>query len=91
MEPIGAWDELVKQGPLVAFMALVIYFGGKYIKSVLDKSAERETARETRYNQLVDATISQAQSNVETVVRALVGNTAVLERVERKLDEPSNH
>lgn len=87
MDATTAWDIIIKQSPLIAFMALVIYYGMKYISKTLNDAAVRETAREQRYNALVDNMMSSAEQRTESVVKALVANTAVMERVERKLDD----
>lgn len=86
-EPVGAWKAIIDQGPLCAFMLLVIYFGAKFLKKILDDAAARENAREIRYNQLVDKSIENADERTKSVTEALVGTKAVLERVERKLNE----
>lgn len=91
MEPVGAFDLLIKQGPLIAFMCLVIFYGAKYIKSTLEAAEKREAEREARYNTMTDAMLTLSTKQTETVTTALVGNTEVLKRVERKLDEDPAH
>jgi cytochrome c553 len=86
MEPVGAWDIVIKQGPLVAFMAIVIFFSAKYISKTLEDAKQREDDRETRYNTLVDKLMDVQTKQVEAVTSALVANTGVMERVERKLN-----
>lgn len=90
MDATTAWDVIIKQSPLIAFMALVIFYGMKYISKTLNDAAIRETAREQRYNTLVDNMMSSAEQRTESVVKALVANTAVMERVEKKLDESTH-
>ena len=86
-EPIGVWEQIVNQGPLFAFMALVIWAAVKHIRKTLDDADEREKARETRYNQLIDKTLETASKQTTAVTEALVGNTEVLRRVEQKLND----
>ena len=86
MDPVtGAWQIVYQQGPLFAFMAIVIYFGAKYIRGQQDKSDTREADREKRYNELVDKMLNMQSGQVQTLTEALSANTAVMERVERKL------
>lgn len=90
MEPTGAWEELIKQGPLVAFMVIVIFFGAKFVKKMLDDQTARETAREARYNQLIDKSLENAEKQATSLTTVVANNTAVLQRVEVKLNEKSN-
>lgn len=85
--PVTAWQEIVNQGPLFGFMALVIWGCVKYLKQTLDDANAREAAREVRYNQLVDKTLETAATQTKAVTEALVGNTEVLRRVEQQLDK----
>lgn len=85
--PVGAWEQIVNQGPLFGFMALVIWACVKYVKKTLEDSDKREVARELRYNQLVDKTLETAATQTKAVTEALVGNTEVLRRVEQKLND----
>ena len=103
MEPqtsISIWDQLASQGPIVLILCLAIYFGAKYVVKERDKIEARETARlvnataredarEARYNTLVDKLIDVQGNQVQAVTSALVGNTSVLQRVERKLESPN--
>jgi len=86
MEPMGAWNQIIDQGPLFGFMALVIWAAVNHIRKTLDDSDEREKARETRYNQLIDKTLETATQQTMAVTEALVGNTEILRRVEQKLN-----
>ena len=85
--PVGAWEQIINQGPLFAFMALVVWACVTHIRKTLNDADERETARETRYNLLVDKTLETASGQTKAVTEALVGNTEVLRRVEQKLNE----
>lgn len=87
MDPIGAWQEIINQGPLFAFMALIIWAGVKYVRKTLEDADEREKGRELRYNQLIDKTLETATAQTKAVTEALVGNTEVLRRVEQKLND----
>lgn len=91
------WGQFIAQGPLVLVLCLAIYFGARYVVREKEKAetreqqrvelaTKREDARESRYNQLVDKLIDVQGNQVQAVTSALVGNTTVLERVERKLD-----
>lgn len=93
----SAWQEIVNQGPLFAFMAIVIWAGAKFINSHLAKaetkeiareaaSLKREEDREARYNQLVDKIIIVQGEQTVAVTAALTASTTVMERVEKKLD-----
>jgi hypothetical protein len=68
-------------------MAIVIWAGATYIRNTLKTADEREAAREVRYNTLVDKSLETAAMQTKAVTEALVGNTEILRRVERKLDE----
>ncbi len=83
-------SQIGQQGVLFAGMALVIIALGRYVKASLDAAAKRENEREDRYNTLTDAMMTLSSKQVESVTTALVGNTEVLRRVERKLDETSH-
>lgn len=86
MEPInGAWQVLINQGPVVAILVIALYFGAKYLKQMLDRRDAAEDLREKRYNELVDKMLSMQQGQVTVLTEALTANTAVMERVERKL------
>lgn len=103
MEPqtsISIWEQIAAQGPLVLLLCVAIFFGARYIVKERDKveakekgreeqAVARENAREARYNALVDKLIDVQGNQVQAVTTALVGNTAVLQRVERKLDVPN--
>lgn len=103
MEPqvaITILDGIKEQGFIVLILCLAIYFGAKYVVKERDKieareaarqdiATKREDARELRYNQLVDKLIDVQGNQVQAVTTALVGNTAVLQRVERKLEVPN--
>lgn len=103
MEPqvaMSIWDGVKEQGFIVLILCLAIYFGAKYVVKERDKieakeaarldlSTKREDAREQRYNALVDKLIDVQSNQVQAVTSALVGNTAVLQRVERKLEAPN--
>ena len=80
-------SQIGQQGVLFAGMAVVIIALARYVKSSLDAAAKRENEREERYNTLTDAMMTLSSKQVESVTAALVGNTEVLRRVERKLDE----
>lgn len=86
MDPTGAWQEIINQGPLFAFMAIALWVVVKFGKSLMDKSDKREDEREARYNQLMDKLVIVQTEQVVTVTAALTACTAVMERVERKLD-----
>lgn len=86
MELTGAWQPIIDQGPLFAFMAITIGAAIKYIKHTLEETEEREKAREVRYNQLIDKTLETASTQTRAVTEALVGNTEILRRVEHKLN-----
>ena len=77
---------IVEQGPLFAFMVIALYAAAKFIQSTLAKSDVRETERETRYNTLMDKLITVQTEQVSAVTTALVANTEVMKRVERKLE-----
>lgn len=87
MEPTGAWGVIINQGPVFAIMAIIIYAGAQYIRSTLDEGRKREDEREKRYNALVDKLLTVQTEQVKAVTSALVANTNVMERVERKLDD----
>lgn len=93
----GAWQPIIDQGPLFAFMAIVIWAGGKFIKNQLERAElkekgreeaalKREEDREARYNQLVDKIIIVQGEQTVAVTAALTASTSVMERVEKKLD-----
>ena len=86
-EITGAWQQLIDQGPVVAILVIAVFYAGKYISKTLEEANNRENAREQRYNALVDTHLTQSAENVRVITSALVGNTEVLKRVERKLDE----
>jgi hypothetical protein len=78
MDPTGAWQQIINQGPLFAFMCLVLFFGAKYL-------TKRQETSDARYNDLVDKMLTTQQEQIKAVTGALTANTAVMERVERKL------
>lgn len=86
MDPTSAWQPIIEQGPLFAFMAIVIYAGSKFIKGMLDDAKKREDEREARFNQLMDKLLIVQTEQIKTVTASLVANTSIMERVERKLD-----
>lgn len=87
LETVNAWDTIIQQSPLFAFMAIVIFYGAKYISGQIDKSEKRETERETRYNILVDKLISSKAEENAQMISIITANTEVMRRVERKLDD----
>lgn len=86
MEPTGAWDALIKQGPVVALLVIILYFGGRYLKSVLDRSAIREDAREDRYNATQDKLVEIQGSQVTLMSTVINRNTEVLNKVAEAYD-----
>lgn len=87
LETANAWDTIIQQSPLIAFMMLVIYAGAQYIKSQLTQSEKRETERETRYNVLVDKLINTKTEETANLIAIITANTEVMRRVEHKLDK----
>lgn len=75
MELASAWDVIIQQGPLFAVMALVVW-----------QERKRSEATEARLNALLDNLIKTRAEEAVVLIRALDGATAVLGRVERKLD-----
>ncbi len=73
------WDQLATQGPMVALMAIIIYFGGKYF-------ATKEDAREVRYNAMVDKLVDIQTTTINSVTQVVAANTSVMQRVESKLN-----
>lgn len=76
MEPTGAWDVIIQQGPLFAFMALALW----YLKS--DLKDER-----TRRDKLEDERSAKDAASIEKLVTVVERNTAAWERVENRLDK----
>lgn len=102
MDPLTAFLEILKnQGVLVAGLFALMYMGGKWWIKQQDikatKEAEAETRRiareddlESRYKALIDSTLQTAKEQTISVVTALVNSTAVMQRIEVKLNEKSN-
>ena len=86
MDTVNAWNQIIEQSPLFAFMAIVIYVGGKYIKEQNIKNEKRESEREARYNILVDKLIQTKSDENATMIATITANTEVMRRVERKLE-----
>jgi len=86
MDTVNAWNQIIEQSPLFAFMAIVIYFGAKYISKENNKNEKRETDREQRYNDLVDRLITLKTEENKQMISIITANTEVMRRVERKLD-----
>lgn len=76
MDPTGAWDVILQQGPLVAFMAIVLW----YLKA--DLKEER-----SRRDKLEDERSSKDAASIEKLVTVVERNTAAWERVETRLDK----
>lgn len=87
MDTVNAWNQIIEQSPLFAFMAIVIYFGAKYISKGNEKNEKREEEREVRYNTLVDKLINLKTEENAQMISTITANTEVMRRVERKLDE----
>lgn len=79
MEPTGAWQEIINQGPLFAFMAIVIYFGARYFSKEQQKNQER-------YDELLKQMMVVQTEQIAAVASSLAANTTVLEQVRIKLD-----
>lgn len=79
MELSGAWDVIIQQGPLFAFMALVIY-----------NERKRSESTEARLNAIVDNIIQNKGEEAKALAGALNRAAQVMERVERKLDDASH-
>lgn len=86
MEPTGIWEVLKDQGPVVFILGVIVFYGARFIKAQIDAQNQRETAREQRYNQLVDATLANAAQNSKAILDVVASNTAAWQRVESKLD-----
>lgn len=80
------WQPLFEQGALVCGMALLIFFGARWLRSIETRRNLQEDQREARYNQLIDATLKNAGETTSSVVSALNKASAIMERVEKKLD-----
>lgn len=78
--------EVSQQGPLFALMVAILIAAGWYIKSSLAKQEVRENAREVKYDALVNQLIQITTKQVESVAGIAARATAVIERVEKKLN-----
>lgn len=87
MDTVNAWNQIIEQSPLFAFMAIVIYFGAKYIARQNEKNEARENKLAENYNIMVDKLISLKTEETAQMVNIIAANTEVMRRVERKLDE----
>ena len=85
MDPV-LLNKLAEQSPIVVFMAVLLYVAYKYVSRTLDKQDEREDAREARYNAMVDKLVDVQTTALSASSAAINNNTAVMQRVERKLD-----
>lgn len=87
MDTVNAWNQIIEQSPLFAFMAIVIYFGAKYIARQNEKNEVRENALAEKYNLMVDKLINLKSEETAQMISIITANTEVMRRVERKLDE----
>lgn len=83
-DPTNFWGEAAEKGFLVLFMCVIIFFGGKWLVRQDERRTKQEDDNRLAYKALVDTVIEQTKS----VAVALSANTSVMQRVERKLDEP---
>mgnify|MGYP000022742607 CR=1 FL=1 len=86
MDTVNAWNQIIEQSPLFAFMTIVIFFGAKYINSQNNKNEKREQEREERDNALLDKMIETKADETATLIATITANTEVMRRVERKLE-----
>lgn len=71
--------KILAEGPLVAFMGLLLYLVAKHLQ-------KRDEEDRKRYDNLVDSYLKSNDERTKVIVEALVGNTEVLKEVKARLD-----
>lgn len=87
-DPVTIFFNLLKeQGALVTGLGVLVWLAGKWFIKQDARKVALEDAREARYNALIDSSLATAKEQTTSVVTALINNTAVMQRVERKLSD----